>query len=226
MKELSIFVDEAGVLGPFKKNDPYYVLSFVFHNQEQDINEELLHLEENFTNLGFKAQSFHAGPIIRREEEYRVVDREVRKKLFMAMISFVRRAPIQCKSIYVEKKHLEDDIELVGRLSIELQRFLLEHLEYFLNYDVVKVYYDNGQIPIGGMISSVFMTTLSNVKLKKVIPSDYRLFQVSDLLCTLKLIELKLERKCLSKSELAFFNYSDKTLKKQYLKIIKNKILV
>jgi len=108
MKELSIFVDEAGVLGPFKKNDPYYVLSFVFHNQEQDINEELLHLEENFTNLGFKAQSFHAGPIIRREEEYRVVDREVRKKLFMTMISFVRRTPIQCKSIYVEKKHLED----------------------------------------------------------------------------------------------------------------------
>ena len=125
MKELSIFVDEAGVLGPYKVNDPYYILSFVFHNQEIDLSNELIHLEESFSNLGFKAQSFHAGPIIRREEEYRDVDREVRKKLFMIMISFLRRAPIQCKTIYLEKKHLEDDTELVDRLSVELQRFLL-----------------------------------------------------------------------------------------------------
>ena len=226
MKELSIFVDEAGVLGPYKVNDPYYILSFVFHNQEIDLSNELIHLEESFSNLGFKAQSFHAGQIIRREEEYRDVDREVRKKLFMIMISFLRRAPIQCKTIYLEKKHLEDDTELVDRLSVELQRFLLEHLEYFLSFDLIKIYYDNGQIPIGLMFSSVFIKTLSNVELRKVIPSDYRLFQVSDMLCTLKLIELKLERKQLSKSELAFFNYSDKMLKKQYLRIVKMKTLM
>ena len=225
MKELSIFVDEAGVLGPYQKSDLYYILSFVFHNQEMNINRELFQLDEHFNSLGFKAQSFHAGPIIRREEEYQSIGRDIRKKLFMCMISFVRRIPIRCKSIYVEKKRFENDVELVGRLAIELERFLLNHLELFLSYDVVKVYYDNGQIQIGRMIRSVFIDTLSNVQLKKVIPSKYRLFQVSDLLCTLKLIELKLERKCLSKSELAFFDYSEKILKKQYLKIIKAKTI-
>ena len=225
MKELSVFVDEAGVLGPFKKNDPYYVLSFVFHNQENDISDELSQIEKRFCELGFKAQSFHAGPIIRREEEYEDVDRDVRKKLFMEMISFIRRTSIQCKSIYVEKKHLEDNIELIGRLSIELKRFLMNHLDYFLSFDQTKVYYDNGQTAIGSMISSVFMKTLNNVILKKVMPSDYRLFQVSDMLCTLKLIELKFEKRHLSKSELAFFDFSDKVLKKQYLRIVKMKTM-
>ena len=225
MRELSVFIDESGVMGPCKSNDSHYVLSFVFHDQSNDISKELKILENKITLLGFKPQSFHAGPIIRREEEYKNVDRNDRKRLFMDMISFIRNTPIQCKSIYVEKKHLEDDLELVGRLSIELKRFITEHLEYFLSFDVVKVYYDNGQIQIGRMISTVFMTTLSNVKFRKVIPSDYRLFQVADMLCTLKLIELKLNEKKLSKSELAFFNYSDKILKKQYLRIVDKKTI-
>ena len=73
------------------------------------------------------------------------------------------------------------------------------------------------------MLSTVFRFMLSNVEFKKVIPSEYRLFQISDMLCTLKLAELKLNDKKLSKSELAFFDYSDKILKKHYLKIVKQK---
>lgn len=58
---------------------------------------------------------------------------------------------------------------------------------------------------------------LENVEFRKGYPSDYRLFQVADLVCTLSLIELKLQRKQLSKSEMMFFN-DDRTLKKNYLK--------
>lgn len=53
--------------------------------------------------------------------------------------------------------------------------------------------------------------------LKKVIPADYRLFQVADLICTLKLTELKANRHLLSKSEIYFFE-NERTLKKNYLK--------
>lgn len=66
---------------------------------------------------------------------------------------------------------------------------------------------------------------LSNVEFKRVIPSEYRLFQVSDMLCTLKLIELKLSTKTMSRSEKAFFNYDDRMLKKHYLKVIEAKTL-
>lgn len=225
MKELSVFVDESGVVGPSKNSDKYYVLSFVLHDQANDISKQIRLFEDKVYSLGFKPQSFHAGPIIRREKEYETIERNNRKRLFMNMISFLRNIPIQCKSIYIEKKNLEDDLELVGRLSIELKRFINDHLEYFLSYDVIKVYYDNGQIQIGRMISYAFSTSLFNVKFKKVIPSDYRLFQVADLLCTLKLIELKLNEKRLSKSELAFFDFSNKVLKKQYLRVIEKKTI-
>ena len=53
-------------------------------------------------------------------------------------------------------------------------------------------------------------------------PSDYRLFQVADLVCTLKLMELKLENHALSKSEEKFFE-SERTLRKNYLKPMSNK---
>lgn len=36
-KTLSIFLDEAGDAGPYGYHSPYYVVSFVFHNQENDI---------------------------------------------------------------------------------------------------------------------------------------------------------------------------------------------
>ena len=225
MKELSIFVDEAGVLGPYKVRDPYYILSFVFHNQEDDISSDLKVFKESIANLGFNIKSLHAGPIIRREEEYKNVAREDRKRLFKVMMSFFRKSPLLCKSIYFEKKHMEDDVEIVDRLSTELKRFLQEHLEFFQGFDSVKVYYDNGQIPIAKMLVVVFKFMLSNVQFKKVVPSNYQLFQLSDMLCTLKLIELKMEKKALSKSELAFFDYSDRIIKKEYLKHVSSKTI-
>lgn len=70
-----------------------------------------------------------------------------------------------------------------------------------------------------------FRFVLNNVEFRKVLPSEYRLFQISDMLCTLKLVELKLENKNLSKSEKAFFDYDDRMLKKHYLKVINSKTI-
>ena len=93
-----------------------------------------------------------------------------------------------------------------------------------MSFEIVKIYYDNGQVELNGILAAVFSTLLDNVEFRKVIPSDYRLFQVADLVCTLKLVELKLENHILSKSEIRFFE-SDRILKKNYLKPISNKRL-
>lgn len=55
-------------------------------------------------------------------------------------------------------------------------------------------------------------------------PTLYRLFQVADLICTLKLTELKMERKMLSPSEELFFE-DERILKKNYIKPICQKLL-
>ena len=70
---------------------------------------------------------------------------------------------------------------------------------------------------VSKILSSVFNSLLSNPIFKKVMPKDYRLFQVADLLCTMKLTQLKIQNNLYSSSEKAFFGNS-RDLKKNYLK--------
>ena len=80
-----------------------------------------------------------------------------------------------------------------------------------------------GQIELTKILSSVFNAMLPKIEFRKVLPSEFKLFQVADLLCSFCLIDLKLSHGCcLSHSELTFFgNLRD--LKKNYLKPIKKK---
>ncbi len=222
MKELSIFVDESGDLGEYDYHAPFYIISLVLHDQRYNMEKELIALEESLSNLGWSNHCVHAGPVIRSEEDYRGCCLEERQKILKRMMSFVRHLDIRFKSIYIEKKHMEDSVEATGKLSKQLASFIRENMAYFYGYDVVKVYYDNGQIEVTRILSSVFNALLENVQFRKVMPSDYRLFQVADLICTLKLTELKLEAHILSKSEKYFFG-DERTLRKNYIKPLSNK---
>ncbi len=41
MKELSIFVDESGDFGEYNHHSPYYIITMVFHNQNDDITKDI-----------------------------------------------------------------------------------------------------------------------------------------------------------------------------------------
>lgn len=224
MRELSIFIDESGDFGEYSKHSPYYIISMVLHDQEYDINNSLENLETKLSNIGFPHHCIHTAPIIRREEDYLYVDLETRQKLFKSITSFFRNIDVKCHSFYINKKDALNPVDATGKLAKVISRFLNDNLDFFLSYDVVKVYYDNGQVEVSKILSSVFNIVLENVEFRKVYPSEYRLFQVADLVCTLKLVELKLENHALSKSEMVFFE-SERTLKKNYLKVIKAKTL-
>ncbi len=72
------------------------------------------------------------------------------------------------------------------------------------------------------ILSSVFNALLPNPIFRKVMPTEYKLFQVADLICTMELVKLKLENNQFSKSEKMFFgNLRD--LKKNYLKPLHKK---
>ena len=179
MKELSIFIDESGDFGKYDYRCPYYIIAMVMHDQSHDITAELEKLERELDYIGYPNHCIHAGPIIRQEQEYRFESLEVRQKIMKKMMSFLRQIDIKYKTIYIEKKHISDDVEATGKLSKQL---------------------------------------------RKVIPSDYRLFQIADLICTLQLLELKCDNRVLSHSEKLFFE-NDRTLKKNYFKPLKQKML-
>ena len=63
---------------------------------------------------------------------------------------------------------------------------------------------------------------LPNPIFRKVMPSDYKLFQVADFICTMELINLKHESNLFSKSEMIFFG-NRRDLKQNYLKALKKK---
>ena len=67
---------------------------------------------------------------------------------------------------------------------------------------------------------SVFTVLLPETEIRRVTPSDYRLFQAADMFCSMELIRLKSEASAISASELEFFgNILD--LKKNYLNPLK-----
>ncbi len=224
MKELSIFIDESGDFGEYDYRSPYYIIAMVMHDQAYDMGVELLKLEKELQYIGYPNHCVHAGPIVRQEQEYRFETMEIRQKIMKKMMSFLRQIDIKCQTIYIEKKHITDEVEAAGKLAKALSRFLRNHMSFFSSYDVVKVYYDNGQIELNKILSSVFNVLFDNVEFRKVIPSDYRLFQVADLVCTLQLLELKCDNHSLSVSEKRFFE-NDRTLKKNYLKPLKQKMM-
>ena len=224
MKELSIFIDESGDFGEYDYRCPYYIISMIMHDQSYDISADLEKLERELNYIGYPNHCVHAGPIIRQEQEYRFESLEVRQKIMKKMMSFLRKIDIKCKTVYIEKKHISDEVEAAGKLAKQLSLFLRNNMAHFSSYDTVKVYYDNGQIELNKILSSVFNIFLHNVEFRKVIPSDYRLFQIADLVCTLQLLELKCKNHLLSNSEKRFFE-NDRTLKKNYIKPLKQKML-
>lgn len=224
MKELSIFIDESGDFGEYDFRAPYYIISMVFHNQSIDLTEDLKKLNMSLSYMDLEDHCIHAGPIIRQEEEYRFIKPEKRVKILKKLMAFIRHVDINCESFFIEKKNIADSIETAGKLSKEISRFVKDHYGFFTDFDLIKIYYDNGQVEVNRILSAVFHVLLDNVEFKKVIPSDYRLFQVADLVCTLKLTELKMNKHALSKSENIFFG-NDRTIKKNYLKPIADKKL-
>ena len=62
---LSIFIDESGDFGPFQVHSPNYYVAMVFHDQSEDISEEIEKLDNRIKNSGFGYPVFHAGPLIR-----------------------------------------------------------------------------------------------------------------------------------------------------------------
>ena len=222
MRELSVFVDESGDFGQYDYHCPFYIVSMVFHEQANDLTEDISDFERKLSEIGYEKTCVHCGPIIRAEEEYRDEDLRTRKKILMRMMSFVRKIDIEYETLCVEKKHIEDDIELVLKLSKQLSAIIKSHLDYFQSFDAIKIYYDNGQAHVRRLLTSVFGVLLENVSFKTVSPSDYRLFQVADLVCTLKLVSIKFERKISSKAEKGFFG-SPKEFKENYSKSLKPK---
>lgn len=223
MKELSIFVDESGDFGAYEVHSPFYIFTILLHNQSNSIKTQIDHLEKHLKEIGLDSKHcFHAGPIIRREQDYANMDIRERRTCLNSILTFAKNVDFKYATFFVEKKHITDPVSLTAALSKQLSAFIREELSFFNNFDNVIIYYDNGQVELSKMLSAVFAALLPHADFRKVVPTNYRLFQVADLICTMKLIGLKKEYNILSKSEESFFG-SKRDLHKNYIKPLSKK---
>ena len=218
MRELSIFIDESGDFGRDTKS-PFYIVTMVFHDQEQDISKQIQTLNDQLRNTVHGIHPIHVGPLIRREAFYYNDPIEERQHIFQMLFHMVRRLPITYTTVEVVRNSLLSNKSFEETLATNIKNSLQDNLDYLQSFDKIILYYDNGQRELSKLLFSVFSTLPLSVEFRTIRPNDYLLFQVADFLCTMSLIDLKMKRNDLTKSEQNFLG-SRRDIKKNYLKYI------
>ena len=160
--------------------------------------------------------------MIRREKPYQYFQPNERRAIFSKLYYFTLNSNIKYKSFIFHKSEYKNKFKLEARIAKELSQFIRDNLSFFQEYEKVILYYDNGQHELNRILNTVLATQLNNYDVRRVIPSDYRLFQVADLICTLELLRIKTESRKLSNSEERIF-HSKRELKRDFLKGISKK---
>lgn len=114
LKELSVFIDESGDFGEYPSHSPYYIITMVFHVQDEDISRIVESLDRELSYLGVGGLSVHTGPIVRKEEIYAKMDVEERRRIFNKMVAFFRQVNVRYKCFHIEKLHIGDAVEAAG----------------------------------------------------------------------------------------------------------------
>lgn len=182
MSELSIFVDESGDFGKVKNNSPYYLVSLVFHNQSDDISQQITALENALSYVETEHKYIHTRPLIRREPPYHNMTIDERRQLIYKMRTFFLHAPILHTTIKINRKEASNKFALTSQLSKMLKVYINKHFEYFSSFEKIIVYYDNGQQELNLVLNTIFSLLLSNVEFRKASPLEYRLLTISAVL--------------------------------------------
>ena len=223
-KILSVFIDESGDFGAYDHHAPYYLVTMVLHDQSVDISANIDALEEHMRILGYEHHAIHTGPLIRRESVYSDDKMEDRLRLFNSLFHFARKLDFKYVCVKVKKSECPDVITMTAKVSKAIAEAIRTTSEFWEHYDRVILYYDNGQVELTRILTSVFSTLYAHVDFRKVKPVDYRLFQVADLVCTMELLEEKADANSFTKSERDFLG-TPRDFKKNQLKHLKKKQL-
>lgn len=221
---LSVFIDESGDFGAYAHHAPFYLVAMVLHDQSIDISSDIAGMDNRMRSLGYEHHAVHTGPLIRRESVYENDHIKARKHLFNILYHFSRKLDIKYICAKVRKSECPDVITMTAKVSKAIADALIASKEYWGSFDRVIIYYDNGQVELTKILTSVFSALYSNLEFRKVQPVDYKLFQVADLVCTLELLAEKAAENNFSRSEREFFD-SPKDFRKNYLKGLRVKRL-
>ena len=111
MGDLSCFVDESGTQ---EGKTDYYVVTFVLHDQADDILGCISGYEQSLRIKGIPDIPFHATPLLRAHDAYEHMSIEERKGLLVAFSLLVKRLPIRYRSFVYRSSEFDNERKLQG----------------------------------------------------------------------------------------------------------------
>ncbi|PST46082.1 hypothetical protein CPA40_07740 [Bifidobacterium callitrichos] len=217
MADVSIFADESGEQGFQSK---YYALTLVFHDQSDPVIPVFEAYEQLLRNAGLPDIPMHASPLLNGHDDYQRLSISQRKRLLAYFMSTLRKLPAQYVTLIYRKADCATLEQLGARIKRDVVNIVFDHLALFQSFDVIKVYYDGGQSLITQAIHGAVEYALSKqaIVYRKGSPTDYRLAQIADLICTIELTALKYENHEQTATDERFFgplgNFRKNFLKK------------
>lgn len=209
MKRLNIFVDGTGEFGFGNGASELYGVSFTFHEQNDDIMLELNKLNDRLYNIGY-TDMLHIADLIMKRGDYSKFPIAKRKSIFNSIYQFSRRIPVKYKTIIIDKKYTDNSRVLKQKLSLEINNMVKEHERYFNKFDMIIMYYDNGQEVLGTILDAIFSRYKGFEHRVEFDHKEKRLFQVSDMLTYIDKYNYKYKNKMsFTKSEQYFFNLDE-----------------
>ena len=221
--EISLFADESGESGTESK---YYLLTLVFHEQDNTISQAVDLYERDIQAKGLPDIPIHASPLLNGNDEYSNMDIQSRKRLLQSFFTMLQHLPIKYHTFSYRKSEFDNGTTLEARIRRDIVNLIFDNLDYLQGFDVVKVYYDDGQHVVTKALHNAVEYALSTnaVMYKNGSPGDYRLAQAADLICTIELTAQKFEANEATKTDGRFFGAYG-SFKKNWLKKVRKKML-
>lgn len=205
MKRLNIFVDETGEFGFGRRASRLYGVSFTFHEQDNDIKNDISILNQRLDSIGY-TDMIHMADLIMHRGDYSNFNIKTRKSFFNAIYQFSRKIPVKYKTIIVDKKYTDISGVLKKQIFIEIEKMIDEYFKYFKRFDKIVLYYDNGQETLGYVLDLLFSRFDGFEHRKDFNHKEKRLFQVSDMLTYIDKYDYKYKNKIpFAKGEKYFF---------------------
>lgn len=206
--------------------DRYYLLALVVHDQTNDIRHDIALYEQSLQSKGLPDIPFHASPLLNGHGKYEGMELSERKRLLSSFRVFLRHAPIRYHCIKLKTAEYASVDALAAAMRKHIVDFVFGRLSYFQEFEIVKVYYDDGQRSIADAVHKALDYALSkqSVVYRETSAEAYRISQIADYICTMELTALKYETKTSTATDEKFFG-SWSQFKKGILKEMEKKSL-
>lgn len=204
----------------------YYVLTLVFHDQSDSLEEHLARHAKGLRKRGLADTPFHAGPLMHGHGAFENLDLKTRKAYFQLFFIDAQHLPVVYHSLVYRRSEFDGNDALVAKMRRDIASLLRDRLSFFQTFDRVKIYYDDGQTIVAHALYSAFEQALakSSVLHRTYHASDFMLTQAADLLCALELAAVKFANKEATSTDERMFGSSG-TFRKNYLRPLRRKRL-